>query len=69
MKPNVKVVDMVHMLSDYPEQGRFLLKNHDYEVCVHLQIGYFVLLAGRLIFLPVENKGYDYTVYQKRIET
>lgn len=64
MKPNVKVVDMVHMLLDYPEQSHFLLKNHDYEVCVHLQIGYFVLLAGRLIFLPIELNGYDYTVYQ-----
>lgn len=60
----MKTVDMVHMNTDYPEHNVCLLKNHDYEICVHLQIGYFVLLAGRLIFLPVELKGYDYTVYQ-----
>ena len=69
MRPNGKVIDMVHMLNDYPAHNHSLIKNHDYEVCVHLQIGYFVLLAGRLIFLPIEMNGYDYTVYQKFIET
>lgn len=68
MRPNVKVVDMVHMLKDYPAHSRSLIKDHDYEVCTHLQIGYFVLLAGRLVFLPVELKDYDYTIYQKCIE-
>lgn len=68
MRPNVKVVDIVHMLTDYPTHNRSLIKGHDYEISVHLQIGYFVLLAGRLIFLPIEMNGYDYTVYQKCIE-
>ena len=59
-----KSIDMVHMKEDYPDTGIALLRGHDYEVCTHLQIGYFVLLAGRLIFLPIDLKDHAYTVYQ-----
>lgn len=79
MKPNVKVVNMVHMLTDYPSQFTHILsdtqqyasalfKGRDYQVCAMLEIGYFVLLSGRLVYLPVEFKDKNYTVYQKCVD-
>lgn len=68
MYKNFKVVDMAHMLSDYPQKNARLFKGRDYQVCTKLEIGYFVLFSGRLFYLPSELKNYDYTIYQKPVD-
>lgn len=61
-------VDMAYMLKNYPEQNPVLLKNHTYQVGVHLQIGYYVFMSGRLVFLPIDLCGHTYEIRQKQAE-
>lgn len=57
-------VAMVHMSQDYGSSVYHLLKDHDYQICSMLDIGYFVFSAGHLLFLPIQLQGIAYTIFQ-----
>lgn len=52
------------MSQDYGSSVYHLLKDHDYQICSMLDIGYFVFSAGRLLFLPIQLQGIAYTIFQ-----
>lgn len=65
---------MVHMrkrtkfnakvLQDYPFLNPMVYAGRDYIVCSRLEIGYFVLASGRLVFLPTELRETAYYIYE-----
>lgn len=60
----------VTMLKNFPERSKSLRIGRQYQVITSLDIGYFVLSAGRLVFLPIslQNKSYTKEVVPIRYE-
>lgn len=48
------------LFSNYPSASPLLRAHRSYQVVTRLQIGYFVLAAGRLVFLPAALQGKTY---------
>lgn len=55
----------VQMLSNFPSCKPMFYAGHSYLLCSKLEIGYFALSSGRLAFLPSEQEGVSYKIYQK----
>ena len=51
----------VTMSKNYPEHSKILRIGRQYQVITSLDIGYFVLCAGRLVFLPLSLQNEFYT--------
>ena len=45
------------LFSNYPSASPLLRAHRSYQVVTRLQIGCFVLAAGRLVFLPAALQG------------
>lgn len=52
------------VLRDYPILNPKIYAGRDYIVCARLEIGYFVLASGRLVFLPAELRETAYHIYE-----
>ncbi len=49
-------------LTNFPSSSPLLRAGHSYPVVSTLQIGYFVVAAGRLVFLPISLQGATYII-------
>ena len=50
------------LFSNYPSASPLLRAHRSYQVVTRLQIGCFVLAAGRLVFLPISLQGATYII-------
>ena len=48
--------------TNYPSSSPLLRTSRSYPVVSTLQIGYFVVAAGRLVFLPISLQGATYII-------
>ena len=53
------------LFSNYPSASPLLRARRSYQVVTRLQIGCFVLAAGRLVFLPAALQGKTYLLGRK----
>lgn len=60
-KPQTKV----HMLGNYPNELPSMFIGRTYIICTCLEIGYFALSNGRLVFLPKDKENSVYKIYQE----
>lgn len=49
-------------LTNFPSSSPLLRAGRSYLVVSTLQIGYFVVAAGRLVFLPISLQGATYII-------
>lgn len=49
-------------LTNFPSSSPLLRAGRNYPVVSTLQIGYFVVAAGRLVFLPISLQGATYII-------
>lgn len=49
-------------LTNFPSSPPLLRAGRSYPVVSTLQIGYFVVAAGRLVFLPISLQGTTYII-------
>lgn len=49
-------------LTNFPSSSPLLRAGRSYPVVSALQIGYFVVAAGRLVFLPISLQGATYII-------
>lgn len=63
-KPNKKKKLNAHMIDAFPSDNSMSRSNHDYPVCSSLEIGYFILVSGRLCFLPKNLENTKYIIYE-----
>lgn len=50
------------LFANYPSSSPLLRSGRSYQVVSTLQIGYFVVAAGRLVFLPISLQGATYII-------
>lgn len=50
------------LFANYPSSSPLLRSGRSYPVVSTLQIGYFVVAAGRLVFLPISLQGSTYII-------
>lgn len=50
------------LFANYPSSSPLLRFGRNYPVVSTLQIGYFVVAAGRLVFLPISLQGVTYII-------
>lgn len=52
-------------LKDYPLGRPMLYAGRNYILCAKLEIGYFALASGRLMFLPADQEGTTYKIHKE----
>ena len=65
MRTNKRIKHNVLALTDFPSCSPMIYKGRSYILCAKLEIGYFALTSGRLVFLPAEQEGITYKVYHE----
>lgn len=60
-----KPQEKIRMLVNYPNELPSMFMGRTYIVCSSLEIGYFALSNGRIVFLPKDKEDSIYELYQE----